>query len=136
MSKKSEQTPLLIEIEEETIESGKSVLKMGRTAVLATLGLAAFGSDRIAGMRSRSAEYFDKLVERGETAEKETRQALAARRKQAKKMSAKAENNLDKRLDEVVEKLNLPTTTDVKKLATKINNLNKKIDELAKAQAA
>ncbi len=51
------------------------------------------------------------------------------------KRTKRAEKELDKRVEELLERLNVPSKGDIEQLTHKINTLTHKIDELKKSQA-
>jgi polyhydroxyalkanoate synthesis regulator phasin len=52
-----------------------------------------------------------------------------------KKTSKSAEGEMNKRVQEVLDHLNVPTKSDIESLGEKIAALTKKVDELKKTQA-
>lgn len=102
-----------------------------RTVLLAGIGAVALAQDEI--------EYFvDKLVERGELAEKDGRKLvkdLMERRKQrVEEARGEMGDELEKRIEDVLRRLNVPTKRDIDSLSRKITTLSKKVDELTKEQ--
>lgn len=97
-----------------------------RRMLLASIGAVALAQDEIEA-------FVNKLVERGELADQEgfrlVKEIKARRQKNFKRM----EDELAKRLDAAVFRMNMPTKADMDALSEKIAALNKKIDELKKA---
>ena len=120
-----------IEVQEETLENGRKPLRdvvdMTHKTMLAGIGAMALAQDEV-------AEVFDKWAARGEEVEERGRQRLQELRERREKETTKAEEELDKRVEEILHRMNMPTQSDVKALNAKILELNKKIDELRKAQ--
>jgi polyhydroxyalkanoate synthesis regulator phasin len=84
-------------------------------------------------MAQEEAEHMVvKMVERGEIAEKDARKLIDELMKRRKEGTKKAEAELDKRIDQALSRLNIPTRDDVESLSSKINQLSKKLDELKK----
>ena len=52
--------------------------------------------------------------------------------KRRKKDAKKAEEEVDKRMSELVDRLKIPSKADVDGLSTQIDDLSKKVDELSK----
>jgi poly(hydroxyalkanoate) granule-associated protein len=48
--------------------------------------------------------------------------------------SKKAEVEMDKRVEDVLARMNIPTKAEIEALSAKITTLTKKVDELKKAQ--
>lgn len=98
-----------------------------RRVLLAGIGAVALAQDEI-------EEFVAKLVERGELAEAEGRKlvkdVLERRKAQLKEESHKAEGYLDRRLEALVARMNLPTRAEVAALQQRIAELAQKIEEL------
>jgi poly(hydroxyalkanoate) granule-associated protein len=77
-------------------------------------------------------------VERGEIAEKDGRRLvkdIMERRKQrAEEAAGEVEDEMEKRIEEMLHRMNVPTKNDIDALSRKITTLTKKVDELKKAQ--
>ena len=59
---------------------------------------------------------------------------MAKRKKEAQKASHKAEEEMNKQVEQILERLNVPTKGDIDTLSEKIASLTKKVDELKKSQ--
>jgi poly(hydroxyalkanoate) granule-associated protein len=97
--------------------------------------LASFGAVAIA--QEELEEFINKLIERGEIAEKDGRKmmndVMDKRKKEAKKSAEKAEDEMNKRIEEILDRLSVPSKSDIDALTEKISVLSKKVDELKKA---
>ena len=104
----------------------KSIRESVHKWFLVILGAVTLAQEEIEGL-------VQKLVERGEIAEQEgkklVRDATEKRRVQAKK----AEDEVDKRIEEIVSRTGVPTKADIDGLSSQIAALTKKVDELKKA---
>lgn len=133
MTKANGKKPQMIEVVE---EKQNVVVHSAHRFVQAGLGVVALGQETLDGTQDWFVESFDKLVERGETLEKDGRKMLDGmfkrRKDQAQKATDKAETELDRRLEELLTRMNVPTRDDIKELTTKVNALNRKVDELKK----
>lgn len=102
-----------------------------RTVLLASIGAVALAQDEI-------EEFVNKLVERGELAEKDGRQIvkdLMERRKQkAEEARGEVGDELKNRIEDVLHRLNVPTKRDIDALSQKITTLSQKVDELTREQ--
>ena len=102
-----------------------------RNMFLASIGAVVLAQEEI-------EEFVNKLVERGELAEKEGRRLakdLAERRTQkAERARGEMGGELDRRIEEMLHRMNVPTRSDVEALSRQITALSKKVDELKKAQ--
>jgi polyhydroxyalkanoate synthesis regulator phasin len=96
-----------------------------RRVLLASIGAIALAQDEI-------EDFVKKLVERGEIAEKDGKQLVREVIDKRKKDVSKAENELNKRIDEVVERMDVPTKADIDAIGDQINELSNKVDALAK----
>ena len=73
------------------------------------------------------------MVERGEIAEQDGRKLLREVMDRRKKEAQKAEDEMDRRIEEILARLNVPTKSDIDALSAKITALTKKVDELKKS---
>jgi len=96
-----------------------------RRVLLASIGAIALAQDEI-------EDFVEKLVERGEIAEKDGKKLVHEVIDKRKKDVSKAENELNKRIDEVVERMDVPTKADIDALGDQIDELSNKVDALAK----
>ena len=96
-----------------------------RRVLLASIGAIALAQDEI-------EDFVEKLVERGEIAEKDGKKLVREVIDKRKKDVSKAEDELNKRIDEVVERMDVPTKADIDALGDQINELSDKVDGLAK----
>jgi polyhydroxyalkanoate synthesis regulator phasin len=115
MATKTEETKK----EEETVSP---ILTPLRKVVLASMGAVAVVQDE-------AEELIDKLVERGDIAREEGRklmQDMMAKRRE------KVEGQFDARVEGALDKMNVPTKSDLKAVEKKLDELNKKLDKLVK----
>ena len=96
--------------------------------------LAGIGAVALA--KEDMEDLVGKLVERGEIAEADGRKmmkdVMERRKKQASEQTQKAEDVLDRRVEEVMNRMNIPTKDEIEALSAKIAALTKKVDELKK----
>ena len=96
--------------------------------------LAGIGAVALA--KEDMEDLVGKLVERGEIAEADGRKmmkdVMERRKKQASEQTQKAEDVLDRRVEEVMNRMNIPTKDEIEALSAKITALTKKVDELKK----
>ena len=119
-----------IEIQEETSESGRNqMIEMARKVLLASVGAVALAQDEVEA-------FVNRLIERGEIAEKDGRKlindVMERRRKQMEDTQAKAKEGLDGRVEAILHRMNIPTKSDIETLSQKIATLTKKVDHLKK----
>ncbi len=96
-----------------------------RRVLLASIGVIALAQDEI-------EDFVEKLVERGEIAEKDGKKLVREVIDKRKKDVSKAEDELNKRIDEVVVRMDVPTKADIDALGEQINELSDKVDALVK----
>jgi polyhydroxyalkanoate synthesis regulator phasin len=97
-----------------------------RKVVLASIGAVALAQEEI-------EDFIERLVERGEIAEKDGRKLMKEVVDRRKKQAEKAEDDVTKRVETVLDHMNVPSKADIDALSEKITALSKKIDEFKKA---
>jgi poly(hydroxyalkanoate) granule-associated protein len=97
-----------------------------RKVLLAGIGAVALAQEE-------AEDLVNKLVERGQIAEQDGRKLLKDVMERRKKTTEKAEDALDKRVEELLDRMNVPTKTDLEALSAKIAALTQKVEELKKA---
>ncbi len=102
------------------------LLETARKVLLAGIGAVALAQEEM-------EEFVNKLVERGEIAEKDGKKLVGEMMEKRKKEAKKAEDELDKRMEVLLDRMNVPTKSDIEALSAKIVALTKKVDELKKA---
>lgn len=110
-------------IEEEVAETSNSLLAGVRRVLMAGVGAVALAQDEI-------EEFVKKLVERGEIAEKDGRKLVDDILEKRKSRAQKAEDALENRIEGLLERMNVPTKSDIDNLSKKITLLAEKVDEL------
>ncbi len=112
-------------VDETTAKERSPLLKAARKVLLASIGAAALAQDEAEG-------FINKLVERGEIAEQDAKKLARELVDKRKKRAEKAHGTLDKRVDKVLTRMNIPTKADIQTLSDKIAVLTQKVDELKK----
>lgn len=123
MKKNGKKVAELEELEE--AEERNRFFEVSRRVLLAGIGAVALAQDEI-------EDFVNRLVERGEIAERDARKLL---REVTDKRRKSAEREMDKRLEEVLDQLNVPSKADIDSLGHKITALTRKVEELKKAEA-
>lgn len=112
--------------EEATKEEEKKVsplLEPLRKVVLASIGAVAIAQEE-------AEDLINKLVERGEIAREEGRKLMddmTAKRRE------KVQAQFDKRVEATLDRMNVPTKADLRAVEKKLDELNKKLDQLVKS---
>jgi poly(hydroxyalkanoate) granule-associated protein len=122
---------VIVEEAPEEEESGR-LLEAARKVLLAGIGAVALTQETI-------EDFVSKLVERGEIAEKDGKklvgEVMEKRKKQAEKGTKTAQDEMDKRVETILGRMNVPSKSDIDSLSSKITALTKKVDELKEAQS-
>ena len=113
------------EEEEMEAEERNRFFQMARKVMLAGVGAVALAQDE-------AEEFLNKLVERGEIAEKDARKLMHEVTDRRRKV---AEKEMDKRLDDLLERMNVPSKADIEALSHKITALTRKVEELKKVES-
>ena len=108
------------------VEEGNPILGLLRRVLLAGVGVVVLTQEEIEKVVTR-------LVERGEIAEQDGKKLVHEVMDKRKKGAKKAEDEMDKRVTEILDRMNVPTKSDIEALSAKITVLTKKVDELKKS---
>ena len=137
-----EKSPVTAKVKQTVKDTAETVQKSPlldavHKVLLAGIGAAALAQEEI-------EDFVNRLVERGEIAEadgKKMMKDVLEKRKQMVKMPAKPPaqpkkitSDIEKRIEEVMAKLNIPTKDEIDALSAKITALTKKVDELKKSE--
>lgn len=113
-------------VEEEVAEKELNpFLEATRKVLLASVGVVALAQEEV-------ESFVNKLVERGELAEKDGRQLIKDMMERRKKAAEEVEEevDLDVRIERILHRLNVPTKNDIDALSRQISALTQKVDEL------
>ncbi len=110
----------------------KDMLDM--TGVVKRLILAGIGA--MALTKDEVDEFLDKLVERGEIAEKDAKSILkeAMERQREKAGEVGGKLKLEEKIEEVLDRMNLPKKEDIEELENRIGELSRKLDAIRAEQ--
>jgi len=110
--------------EEAADEAERSpLLGLARRVLLAGIGAVALAQDEVEA-------FVNKLVERGEIAEQDGRKLIREMVERRRKEAGKAEEELDRRVEELLKRLNVPSRSDIEALSARIAALTRKVEEL------
>lgn len=123
-----------IDVRNEVIMQSANVYLMARKALMASLGAMAMTLEE-------TNEFIDKLVERGEMAEADVQKLITDLRAHSnerekvagearKTMVNKAGMALEESVEVILNRLNVPTKTEIEELSKKIGALNQKVSAL------
>jgi poly(hydroxyalkanoate) granule-associated protein len=104
-------------------EARSSLLEPVRKILLAAIGAVALAQEEL-------EDFVNKLVERGEIAERDGKTLLRDVSEKRVKQTQRAQAELDERIAGVLRRMNLPTRSDVDAISAKIIALNEKLDQL------
>ncbi len=96
-----------------------------RKVMLAGVGAVALTVEAV-------EDLVEKLVERGELTEEEGRKLVRDVWSKRKKDAKKAEEEVNKRVDELMARFDIPTKAEFEDLSAQISKVSKKVDELKK----
>lgn len=117
-----------IHVEEEVVaETTNPFLEGVRRVMLASVGAFSLAQDE-------AEKFVNKLIEKGEIAEKDGRSLLndlsEKRKERAKESGKRVSDELEKRMESLLNRMNIPTKSDIEQLSNKVAELTKKIDTL------
>jgi len=115
-------------VEEPKDKSQHQMTELLRRMFLATIGAAVIAQEEIETL-------VNKLVERGEIAEKDGKKLINEMMDKRKTKTADVTVEINKNVENVLSRMSIPTKADVEALGQKINALSKKVDELKKPSA-
>ncbi|MCB8984011.1 MAG: phasin family protein [Ardenticatenaceae bacterium] len=119
-------------IEEEVNEEPNALLDAVRRVLMAGIGAVVLAQEEV-------EEFVNKLIERGEIAEKDGRklinEVVEKRKKKAQDTTQNAQDEVDKRLEGILDRLNIPTKSDIDALNAKVTELTDKVESLKKTMA-
>jgi poly(hydroxyalkanoate) granule-associated protein len=115
---------------EEVVETPKEESQHQMSEMLRRVFLAAVGAVAIA--QEELEALVNKLVERGEIAEKDGKKLINEMMEKRKGKTANVGDEIGKSVENVLNKMNIPSKADVDMLSQKIAALSKKIDDLKK----
>lgn len=120
-----------VELTEGTTESSNALLSGLRRILMASIGAVALAQEEI-------EDFVNKMVERGEIADGDARKLIndvvERRKRTVQDSTKKAEEELDKRVEGLLAKMNIPSKSEIEALGEKISELSKKVDELKTGQ--
>ncbi len=125
MVKKHPEIVELEELEAKEEEERNRLFEATRKVMLATVGAVGLAQDEI-------EDFINRLVKRGEIAEKDARKLVREVTEKRRKIAAK---RVDKEMDRVFDRMNIPSKADIDALNEKISILTAKVEELKKEKA-
>lgn len=122
----------LNEIKDDVSERTAPLLDGVRRLMLAAVGAVAMTRDEM-------EQFVTRLVDRGELAERDAKTMVndvMSRRKQDVSIAAdEAEARVETRLEQVLNRMNIPSKRDIDELSDKIAQLSVRVEELKKSRS-
>ncbi len=116
-----------INIEEDAAEVSNPFLDGIRRALLAGVGAVSVA-------QGEAEKFVRRLIERGEIAEKDGRSLLTElsenRKQRAQESSKRVSDEMEKRMESLLNRMNIPTKSDIAQLSNKVAELSEKIEAL------
>src|SRR3989304_6530383 len=113
-------------VKEPTPEKERSPMFEGvRRVLLAGVGGMALTMDEV-------QDFVDKMVERGELAEKDGRKIVREVMEKRKKKAEEAQGKVNKRVREILDRMDISTKADIESLSQAVDALSKKGDGVMK----
>jgi poly(hydroxyalkanoate) granule-associated protein len=112
--------------EDRAEEKSNPFMEATRNVLLAGVGVVTLAQDE-------AEKFVNRLVERGEMAERDGRSLLDDLKERRRRNVRRTEERLDQRLEDLLNKLNVPSKSDIDALSAKLNELTQKIDKLSQA---
>jgi poly(hydroxyalkanoate) granule-associated protein len=98
-----------------------------RRILLAAIGAVAFAQDEV-------EDFVNRLVERGEIAEKDGKQLIKEMLDKRNEKRRTIDGEVNKRFHDTLDRLNIPSKKDIEELSVKISELTRKVEELKKSK--
>jgi poly(hydroxyalkanoate) granule-associated protein len=114
-------------VEEPKDKSQHQMMELLRRLFLASIGAAVVAQEEIETL-------VNKLVERGEIAEKDGKTLIHEMMDKRRTKTADVTVEINKNVENVLARMNIPTKADVEALGQKINALSRKVDDLKKPE--
>ena len=118
------------EIEEPGAPMNTSLVEGLRRLLLASIGAVAM-------TRDETEAFVNKLVERGELAQKDAERLLrelSGRVRQSRPQVREVGERMEQGVEEFLNRLNIPSKRDIEELSAKIAQLSARVEELRKKQ--
>src|SRR5262245_60547276 len=118
------------EVEDAATKGGSTLVEGLRKLLLASVGAVALTRDEV-------ESFVNKLVERGELAQKDAEKLLKemqARVRESRPQVQKVGERVEQGVEDFLNRLNIPSKHDIDELSAKIAQLSARVDELRKRQ--
>jgi poly(hydroxyalkanoate) granule-associated protein len=122
---------IVTEVEDAAAKASSTLVEGLRKVLLASLGAVAMTRDEV-------EMFVNKLVERGELAQKDGEKLvkeLRSRVREGRPQVQKVGERVEQGVEEFLNRLNIPSKRDIDDLSAKIAQLSARVDELRKQQS-
>jgi polyhydroxyalkanoate synthesis regulator phasin len=106
-------------------KAGDEILGVGRKAYL--VGLGAFAS-----AEEQAVDWFDQLISKGETFEKDDKRIFVRAKHEAQEFGGKLEARISRVVSETLARAGIPSGDEIRTLTQRVEELTSKVEELAK----
>ncbi len=113
------------ELKGEAEEERTRLLDAARKIVLASVGAVGLAQDEL-------KNFMNRLVKRGEIAEKDARKRMKEDSDQRRKSARRMNRQVEKQWNEALTWMNIPSKKDIEELSDKITVLTEQVEELKK----
>ncbi len=107
----------------------RSVAELASVVLVTGLGVAGLAIDEATGMAER-------MVSRGEVAEKDARRMVSDLRRRSYSTAEPAREEMEKQMESVLNRLNIPTRQDISNLNARISSLSGQLDTIISERTA
>lgn len=122
----------LNEIKDTVADKATPLVDGVRRLMLAAVGAVAVTTDEV-------EQFVQRLVDRGEIAERDARSVIkdvmARRKRDVAETADEVESRVESRLEQVLNRMNIPSKRDIDELSDKIAQLSARVEELKKSRA-
>ncbi len=125
MPKKHPEIEELEALEAKEEEERNRLYEATRKVMLAAVGAVGLAQDEM-------EDFVNRLVKRGEIAEKDARKLV---KEVTEKRRKTVEKRAEKQVDKMFDRMNIPSKADIEELNAKISILTAKVEELKKEKA-
>gem|GEM_PF-713185 len=129
MKEKRDMSTMMKDVGNHGRAAARSMADLTRTVLMSGVGVAGLALDE-------AKAFLDKLVERGEIAEKDARKLMADLTQRSKDQAEQALADTERQVMDALGHLGVPTKNDVAELNAKMSLLATKLDELIASRAA
>ncbi|MFL5800678.1 MAG: phasin family protein [Roseiflexaceae bacterium] len=119
------------EVEGAATKAGTTLVEGLRKLLLASIGVVGLTRDEV-------ESFVNKLVERGELAQKDAEKLLKemqARVRESRPQVQKVGERVEQGVEEFLNRLSIPSRRDIDELSAKLDQLSARVDELRKRQS-